>query len=416
MLSFSLVMTKNLKFLTALIALTLATPALAQGPGVTPPPMGGGDATELDADSPYYVITLHWYNIGESVETGFISAPLTYADGKTPLSGDEVMAGLFVIPQANVTFEPTEIPFTINADCTVSFDETKVERVAWAPLSMPGFGEMGIGIDPEKPGYPTTYIGWSSGELQVPLAWPYSAGDPVTAYLYLVTFDTWAWDPEAQAYQTVNANKSEPTSDGAYTRKLPSAVTHWNATQLIYIPVSPTQPANGPKGDVAMGLTEEAYNKLITTAYRGSYLSCAMLSTSRAPTLETAIVDGQELSGVELEAALKPTISGMVATTISDEDGAETPAFTFDFTPAPLPGLSTYTLYTATDLAGPWEPFDKVLEKKGLAIPSGMRYTTLRIDGEESVLMTIPRLEKDPTRFYRLQGDVEVVTTGQEGE
>ena len=416
MLSFFLVMTKPLKFLTALIALTLATPALAQGPGVTPPPMGGDDATELDADSPYYVITLHWYNIGESVETGFISAPLTYADGKTPLSGDEVMAGLFVIPQANVTFEPTEIPFTINADCTVSFDETKVERVAWAPLSMPGFGEMGIGIDPEKPGYPTTYIGWLSGELQVPLAWPYSAGDPVTAYLYLVTFDTWAWDPEAQAYQTVNANKSVPTSDGAYTRKLPSAVTHWNATQLIYIPVSPTQPANGPKGDVAMGLTEEAYNKLITTAYRGSYLSCATLSTSRAPTLETAIVDGQELSGVELEAALKPTISGMVATTISDEDGAETPAFTFDFTPAPLPGLSTYTLYTATDLAGPWEPFDKVLEKKELANPSGMRYTTLRIDGEESVPVTIPRLEKDPTRFYRLQGDVEVVTTGQEGE
>lgn len=417
MLSFFLVMTKTLKFLTALIALTLATPALAQGPGVTPPPMGGGDVSEASITS--FFFNCHWYRSASVLN----SSPFTYADG-TPLQGGDVIAMLFVVPEDGVTFGTDgELPFSINADSTVAL-KAGAKRAVWAGFLSPSTKNKGVAINPDDPGYPRGP--WYSDHAFLDLAfhWPSSVegvGAAETCEIYLVALGTraWEWDAETQSYVSVSANMNPIPEGDKATCDLPTCVTEWSAVWCGKATVG-SMFMGGPLGDVAVNLSDEGYEflKSIDTTFE-EYASGVIASVDKTPTLETAIADGQELSGVDLEAALKPTISGMVATTIADEDGSETPAFAFDFTPAPLPGLSTYTLYTATDLAGPWQSFEKMLEEleeKGLAIPSGMRYTTLRIDGEESVPVTIPRLENDPTRFYRLQGDVEVVTTGQEGE
>ena len=423
MLSFFPVMTKTLKFFTALIALTLATPALAQGPGVPPPPMGGGDEVSTHAVDVFYVY-LHWYRTNGILN----SAPLTYADG-TPLQAGDVIALLFVMPEEGVTFgADDDLPFSINADSSVTL-KNGAKRAVWAGYMLASAKDKGGAIDPENPGYPKG--GWFSTGLEasVGFLWPHEVegvGTPETCAVYLVALGSraWEWDAETQSYVSVSAN-TNPLPEGNASRcDLPSCVTKWSAVWCKNIIV--TDRFTGGMYDITVNISEEAYKAMLAienpngSKPYAAYSNGVIVSVDKTPTLETAVVDGSELSGTDLEAALKPTISGMVATTITNEDGSEIPAFTFDFTPAPLPGLSTYTLYTATDLAGPWEPFDKVLDKvleeKELANPSGMRYTTLRIDGEESVLMTIPRLENDPTRFYRLQGDVEVVTTGQEGE
>ena len=418
MLSFFLVMTKTLKFLTALIALTLATPALAQGPGVTPPPMGGDDEVSTHSANSFYVY-LHWYRSGGLLN----SAPLAYADG-TPLQGGDVVALLFVMPEEGVTFGADgELPFSINADGSVAL-KTGAKRAVWAGYQLASTKDKGIAIDPEAPGFPMYDLDTATIQ-NFAFFWPHEVegvGSPETCAIYLVALGSrvWEWDAETQSYVSVSANTNPIPEGNASLCDLPSCVTKWNAVWCKNVIV--TDRFMGGITDIAVNLSEEAHAALIAaessagTRPFADYLNGVIASVNKVPTLEKAIVDGQELSGTDLEAALKPTISDMVATTIVGEDGRETPAFAFDFTPAPLPGLSTYTLYTATDLAGPWQSFEKVLEEKGLANPSGMRYTTLRIDGEESVLMTIPRLENDPTRFYRLQGDVEVVTTGQEGE
>ena len=387
MLSFFSVMTKTLKFFTALIALTLASPAWAAGPvilrWVRDVPLDGTEG-----------------NIASSV-------PLQYSDGTLALPGSGVYL-LFVVPEEGVTFGTDEVPFSIGVDGSV-IPGAGVARTEWGNLSTAASGIYGMPLgDEDLQGYPDTewpplvlhnqIVGGTTGSA--PYYWPSSAGTMPSCYAYLVLFDTRAVDPATGAVVSVDP-------EGSY-RTLPKRITGWGATQCAYVEVSPL----GPGTEIYVGLQGELMDLMALLVEHVA----GPVQATKLPTLTEWTEGDTQLSGADLEAALKPTISGMVATTIAGEDGAETPAFAFDFTPAPLPGLSTYTLYTATDLAGPWQPFDKVLKEKELANPSGMRYTTLRIDGEESVPMTIPRLENDPTRFYRLQGDVEVVTTDQEGE
>lgn len=419
MLSFFSVMTKTLKFFTALIALTLATPALAQGPGVTPPPMGGDDEAISTSNITTFYIYLHWLRSQGSAN----SAPLAYADG-TPLQAGDVVALLFVIPEEGVTFGANDdLPFSVNIDSSVTL-KAGAKRAIWAGYTSLSEANKGIAIDPENPGYPKgQWYDWQGSIPRVDpgFGWPSGVegvGTPETCAVYLVALGSraWEWDAETQSYVSVSANTNPLPEGGASKCDLPSYVTEWSAVWCMNVIVG-DRFTGGPLGDIVVNIPDDAHEKL-KEAYStfSKSVNGEIAAVDKTPTLEMVVVDGQELSGADLEAALKPTISGMVATTITNEDGSEIPAFTFDFTPAPLPGLSTYTLYTATDLAGPWQSFEKMLEEKGLANPSGMRYTTLRIDGEESVPVTIPRLENDPTRFYRLQGDVEVVTTGQEGE
>ena len=404
MLSFFSVMTKPLKFFTALIALTLATPALAQES-----------------------VTFRWVR---EVNTGIAgmataSAPHCYEDG-TPLLPNSAVYALFVVPREGQTLGADEIPFSINTDCSVTCGE-KVAQAVWANLSTASSDAQSQGLclgEGKFQGLPGTdkWATFLFGQV-LPITaadttyfWPESAGQMPTCFVYAVVFDTRAVNPSDGAIVSVDGSPIHRNG-----RPLPTQIVGWGAAQVCQLMQRDPNAVPAQPKEVYIGLPEDLKTALASAA--DDYLhidfdAIGPLNVAKSATLPTAVesADGTILSGADLEAALKPTISGMVATTIAGEDGVETPAFTFDFTPAPLPGLSTYTLYTATDLAGPWEPFDKVLEEKELANPSGMRYTTLRIDGEESVLMTIPRLENDPTRFYRLQGDVEVVTTGQEGE
>ena len=387
MLSFFLVMTKTLKFLTALIALSLAPSLWATGP-----------------------VILRWVRdvpLDGTVGNTFSSVPLQYADDTLALPGSGAYL-LFVVPEDGITFAEDEVPFSIDVNGSV-IPGAGVARAVWGNLSTAASGIYGMPLgDEDLRGYPDTVwpplvlhnqiVGGTTGSA--PYYWPSSAGTMPSCYAYLVLFDTRAMDPATGTVVSVDP-------DGSY-RTLPKRITGWGATQCAYVRASTI----GPGTEIYVGLQGEPAELM------GQLVEhvAGPIQTMETPTLTEWTEGDTLLTGTDLEAALKPTVSGMVATTITNEDGVKTPAFGLTLTPAQLPDLSTYTLYTATDLAGPWDPFDKVLEEKGLAIPSGMRYTTLRIDGEESVLMTIPRLENDPTRFYRLQGDVEVVTTGQEGE
>lgn len=399
-------MTKTLKFLTVLAALTLASPALAQQVG--PPGSGGDTGAET------FYVHFYWF---ESEAGGILnSAPFTYADG-TSLCGDEVMSVLFVVPEEGRTFGADEVPFSINADGSVALGDG-VKRTVWGALGNAGLCD-GVAIDSAKPGYPVGT--WASGILSVVFAWPHgeeAVGNPESCYVYLVTFDTQAWDSVTNTSVSVNVNKGQ-TVDGPYTRSLPSRVTGWGATQCAYVTVAeptPGLPSYGTSAEVAVGLSDEAYGALTQVPTFGHYLNGRVAATLERPTVESWTVNGAELSGEALKAALKPVISEMSATEIADDEGVKHPGFTFALTPAQVADLTTYTLYTATDLKGPWQSFDELLKEKPLAIAKGMRYTTLRIDEEESVLMTVPRLEEDPTRFYRLQGEVEVVAPRQQGE
>ena len=112
MLSFFSVMTKTLKFFTALIALTLASPAWAQGtiPEVT-----------------FAKVEVSGTIVDES-------APFAYADGTTMLPGEEV-AAVYVVTQPNVTLNAdSEIPFEVAVDGTILPDETVVDRIVWPAL------------------------------------------------------------------------------------------------------------------------------------------------------------------------------------------------------------------------------------------------------------------------------------------
>lgn len=404
MLSFFSVMTKTLKFFTALIALTLASPAWAQES-----------------------VTFRWVR---EVNTGIAgmataSAPHCYEDG-TPLLPNSAVYALFVVPREGQTLVADEIPFSINTDCSVTCGE-KVAQAVWANLSTASSDAQSQGLclgEGEFQGLPGAdeWANFFFGNAVAITAadttyfWPESAGQMPTCFVYAVVFDTRAVNPSDGAVVSVDGSPVHRNG-----RPLPTQIIGWGAAQVCQLMQRDPNAIPAQPKEAYIGLPEDLRTALAAVAAKlniPDFAAIGPLNVAKSATLPTAVesADGTILSGADLEAALKPTISGMATTTIVGENGAETPAFAFDFTPAPLPDLSTYTLYTATDLNGPWVPFDEVLKENPLAIPSGMRYTTLRIDGEESVLMTIPRLENDPTRFYRLQGDVEVVTTGQKGE
>ena len=399
-------MTKTLKFFTALIALTLASPALAQ-----------------ESARVYWAWNINLYGEGSAPVS---AEPCRYADGSLLLPGSAAYL-LFVVPEDGVTFaKKDEVPFSIGVDGTVT-PGAGVARTEWGVVASASSTVQGIQLgEGEKQGYPavdpgTFYVeGIPFGQtLGTDFYWPASAGEMPSCYAYLVVFDTRAIAPDSGAIVSVDTGSS--TSGNG--RTLPSRVTGWGATQCAFIDATASgggivgPPVGGSIGpmEVYVGLTGELSEMLSLVVDHVA----GPVAVTDMPTLESWKTDaGETLAGADLEAALTPAVSGMVATTMGEGD-IQTPAFGFTFTPAQLSDLTTYTLHTATDLAGPWVPFDEVLagsDENVLALGRGLRYTALRIDGEESVSMTIPRLENDPTRFYRLQGDVEVVTSGQEGE
>lgn len=391
-------MTKTIKFFSLLAALALAPSLWAAGP-----------------------IVLRWLRDVPHDETGttvYSSVPCQYADG-TPLRPGSVAYLLFVVPNPGTTFASDEVPFSIGVDGTVTRG-AGVARVAWARLNNAGSEIYGIQLDDgDLRGYPATE--WTTFVLKGSVVggttasasyyWPSDAGTmPARCYAYLVVFDLRAMDPATGALVSV---------DVASNRALPRRVVGWGATQCAVVegtsgggvgPGGTTQPL-----DVYVCLPETLSGIL-------AQLDCNVagpVRTTEIPTLTEWMEEGEAtLAGADLEAAVTPAISGMVVATMGEGE-IQTPAFGLTLSPAELPDLMTYTLYTATDLAGPWKPFDQVLaglEEKPLALGDGLRYTALRLNGEGSVSMTIPRLAGDSMRFYRLQGDVEVSGANQEGE
>lgn len=382
-------MTKTLNFLTALAALTLASPALAQES-----------------------VTFCWVR---EVDTGIsgmatASAPHCYEDG-TPLLANSAVYALFVVPKEGQTLGADEIPFSINADCSVTCGE-KVAQAVWANLSTASSDAQSQGLclgDGAFQGLPGTDE-WANSlfgnavSLQVADAtyfWPSSAGQMPTCFVYAVVFDTRAVNPSDGSVVSIDGSTIHRNG-----RPLPTQIVGWGAAQVCQLLQRDPNAVPAQPKEVYIGLPEDLKGTLATVADMldvADFTAIGPLNVAQAATLPTAVesADGTILSGAELEDALSPAVSGMVATVISSGDGAEAPALTLTVAPPELQGVATYTLWTTATLDGEWEPFDTFLTQKGLATSSGMRYTRLRIDGEES--LQIPQVEGETTRFYQLR-------------
>ena len=305
------------------------------------------------------------------------SLPLAYADG-TPAAG-ETLAFLYVVPEAGVVFtEEDSPPFTFASDGTVTPGEGAA-RVVWAAMGTVNSPTHGVdlGVD----GLPA--LNYVNGIGFCTANWPAAAGDPpATAYLYAVHFDTRAVDP-ATGEVTVAA----PVVSGD---KGPAPLSAWGATLCEVF----SWPTMGP------GVAE-----YLNLPYEGEgNVRLAAAGQPVAPITEL-VVEGETLTDPDaIAAALAPAVSGFAAA--EDEEGD--PVFTFTFSPAQVPGLTTYTLWTSDRLDGGWMTFDALLQQKGLAQSGGVRYTKWRIQKEGSV--AIPRLPDEDTRFYRLRGDIDVGT------
>ena len=389
MLSFFLVMAKTLKFLTALIALTLATPALAQES-----------------------VTFRWVR---EVNTGFAgmataSAPHCYEDG-TPLLPNSAVYALFVVPREGQTLGADEIPFSINTDCSVTCGE-KVAQAVWANLSTALSDAQSQGLclgEGEFQGLPGTdeWAPFRFGQvLSITAAdttyfWPESAGQMPTCFVYAVVFDTRAVNPSDGAIVSVDGSPIH--SNG---RPLPTQIVGWGAAQVCQLMQRDPNAVPPQPKEAYIGLPEDLRTALAAVAAKlniPDFAAIGPLNVAKSATLPTAVetADGSVLEGAALEDALSPAVSGMLASVISGEDGVETPALTLTVAPPDLPGFATYTLWTTATLDGEWMPFDTFLQQKGLATSDGMRYTKLRIDREES--LQIPQVKGEPTCFYQLR-------------
>ena len=391
MLSFFPVMTKTLKFFTALIALTLATPAFAQ---------------EVTG---WYTPRLAFIraSIGETVYP--CSQPLTYSvDGETMLQGEEV-AALYVVLKSGVTLSATDDPpFDVAVDGTIIPDTDKVARLVWPAVGNVESDVHGSYLDAPtsltNAGFPVgqwtndrqissvlfSYIGldcyWPKNEKAL------EAGQ--TLALYFIVFDTRVYAPE-----TGNVSVTVSTAQG---EKGPARVSAWNAelcATLAAVPYEGSVPEfyflNIPDQSAGEETSLGLQMFQVVEAYKNRPKLTPLYPT-RVPTLPaTLTVNGEALTDVAaIEEALSPAVSGLVVA----KDGS---GLTLTLAPPDASGLMAYDLWTTDKLDGTWVRFDEFLTQKGLATSDGMRYTKLRIDREES--LQIRQLKGEPTRFYQLR-------------
>ena len=386
-------MTKTLNFLTALAALTLASPAWAQNvTGWYTPRLAFIRAT-----------------IGETVYP--CSQPLTYADRETMLQGEEI-AALYVVLKPGVTLSATDDPpFGVAADGTIIPDTTKVARLVWPAVGNVESDVHGSYLDAPtsltNAGFP---VGQWSNDRQIATVvfsyigldcyWPKNeqALEPgQTLALYFIVFDTRVYAPE-----TGNVSVTVSTAQG---EKGPARVSAWNAELCATLAAVPYEgsvpefyflnfPEQSAGGETSPGL--QMFQ--VVEAYKDRP-KLAPLYPTRAPALPASLtVDGEALTDTAaIEDALSPAVSGLAASTLPS--GAA--GLTLTLAPPDAPGLMAYDLWTTDTLGGEWVRFDDFLTQKGLATASGMRYTRLRIDGEES--LQIPQVEGETTRFYQLR-------------
>lgn len=366
-------MTKTLKFLTALTALTLASPALAQGtiPEVT--------FAKVEAS-------------GTIVDE---SAPFAYADGTTMLPGEEV-AAVYVVTQPNVTLNAdSEIPFEVAVDGTILPDETVVDRIVWPALGNVAATSRSMTID--EAGalwadwwnniYPLEGVTVSTRGF--PCYWPQGESTVLEKgqriALYLIVFDSRAYGVDGSVAVS-EANVTDAQG--------PARVFSWGATLVT---VSSSIPNSGVLSPCFVNIGEDA-GTFLGILYENAPLLPPVALTRASALPASLTVNGETLADVAaIEDALTPAVSGLAASTLP----GGTAGLTLTLAPPAAPGLMAYDLWTTDTLGGTWVRFDAFLQQKGLATPSGMRYTRLRIDGVES--LQIPQVEGETTRFYQLR-------------
>lgn len=301
------------------------------------------------------------------------SEPVAYADG-TACAG-EVLAFLYVVPEAGVTFTAEDTPpFSFASDGSL-IPGKGVARLVWGAMGNVATQEHGVTLGAD--GLPT--MGWdASGLSDTSVVWPSAAGVVPSegAYLYAVQFDTRAADPATGAVSV-----AEPSLTGD---KAPAPLSAWGTTQLYTF-----RSTMGPPPSIYLNLPAlPSGNVTLARATRTTTLPAEL------------VVDGETLTDPEaIEAALVPAIAGLA----DAQDAEGNPALSLTLSPAKAPGLTTYTLWTADDLEGEWITFDALLQEKGLATEGEVRYTKWRISKGSQV--SIPRLPGENTRFYRLKGD-----------
>lgn len=372
-------MTKSLKFLTALTALTLASPAWAQGtiPEVI-----------------FATVEISGVSIDES-------APFTYADGTTMRQGEEV-AAVYVVTRPNVTLNAdSEIPFEVAVDGTILPDETVVDRIVWPALGNVAATSRSMTIDEagafwqeeSARGHREVFVE-GFGTLHVttrgfPCYWPKEESTVLAQgqriALYLIVFDSRAYGVDGTV--AVSVPNVEDTQG-------PACVSAWGATLVI---VSSSIPNSGVLSPCFVNIGEDA-GTFLGILYENAPLLPPVALTRASALPASLTVNGETLADVAaIEDALTPAVSGLAASTLP----GGTAGLTLTLAPPAAPGLMAYDLWTTDTLGGTWVRFDAFLQQKGLATPSGMRYTRLRIDGEES--LQIPQVEGETTRFYQLR-------------
>ena len=364
-------MTKTLKFFTALIALTLASPAWAQGtiPEVT--------FAKVEAS-------------GTIVDE---SAPFAYADGTTMLPGEEV-AAVYVVTQPNVTLNAdSEIPFEVAVDGTILPDETVVDRIVWPALGNVAATSRSMKIDEAGALWADRWLGYDHPTLEMhvstrvfPCYWPKgestSLAEGQRIALYLIVFDSRAYGVDGTV-AVVEANVEDTQG--------PACVSAWGAT---LVSVSSSIPNSGMTSPCFVNIGEEA-GTILGLVYTGATLLPPIAPTRASVLPATLTVGGETLTETAaIEEALSPAVSGLVVS----NDGS---GLTLTLAPPDAPGLMAYDLWTTDALDDTWVRFDEFLTQKGLATSNGMRYTKLRIDREES--LQIPQVKGEPTRFYQLR-------------
>ena len=150
----------------------------------------------------------------------FTSDPVAYADG-TACAG-EVLAFLYVVPEAGVTFTAGDTPpFSFASDGSL-IPGKGVARLVWGAMGNVVTQEHGVTLGAD--GLPMT--GWAANGLSdTSVVWPAAAGavPSAGAYLYAVQFDTRAADPATGVWV------AEPLFRGDMA---PAPLSAWGATQL----------------------------------------------------------------------------------------------------------------------------------------------------------------------------------------
>ena len=328
------------------------------------------------------------------------------------LQGEEI-AALYVVLKPGVTLGATDDPpFDVAVDGTIIPDTSKVARLVWPAVGNVESDVHGSYLDAPtsltNAGFP---VGQWNNDRQIAAVvfsyigmdcyWPKNEtalGSGETLALYFIVFDTRVYAPD-----TGNVSVTVSTAQG---KKGPARVAAWNAELCATLAAVPYEgsvpefyflnfPDQSAGGETSLGL--QMFQ--VVEAYKDRP-KLAPLYPTRVPVRPASLtVNGETLTDVAaIEGALSPAVSGLAASTLPG-GGA---GLTLTLAPPAAPGLMAYDLWTTDTLDGnKWVRFDTFLTQKGLATSSGMRYTRLRIDGEES--LQIPQVEGETTRFYQLR-------------